>query len=121
MGTQSTLAVPQLGELLRHWRQERGNSQLELSMDTDISEFCGKRAKHSQPGLSFHRIRCLEHSSPRTERSVLASGFATQFSEQGIDAERMAVVTRAIDRMLRQHELHPALGTGPVLECDSDQ
>src|SRR6516162_4103812 len=38
------------------------------------SEFCGKRAKHSQPGFSFHRIRCLEHSSPRTERSAARVG-----------------------------------------------
>ena len=36
MGMQSTPAVPQLGELLRYWRQERGKSQLELSMDTGI-------------------------------------------------------------------------------------
>jgi len=68
MGTESTFAVPQLGELLRHWRQERGKSQLDLSMDTGSlaapSEFCGKRAKHSQPGFSLHSIRCLEHSSP---------------------------------------------------------
>jgi hypothetical protein len=48
---------------------------------------------------------------PLRERNVLllASGFAPQFSEQSIDAEQMAIVTRAIDRMLRQHEPHPAL------------
>ena len=48
---------------------------------------------------------------PLRERNLLllASGFAPQFSEQPIDAEQMAIVTRAIDRMLRQHEPHPAL------------
>jgi transcriptional regulator with XRE-family HTH domain len=38
MATQSASAVPQLGELLRYWRQERGKSQLNLSLDTGISQ-----------------------------------------------------------------------------------
>ncbi|HEX8892019.1 MAG TPA: transcriptional regulator, partial [Terriglobales bacterium] len=48
---------------------------------------------------------------PLRERNVLllASGFAPQYSEHNLDAGQMAVVTRAIDRMLQQHEPHPAL------------
>ena len=48
---------------------------------------------------------------PLRERNVLllASGYAPVYSEQSMDAEQMAVVTRAVDRMLRQHEPHPAL------------
>ena len=38
MDTQSTSTVPQLGKLLRYWRQERGKSQLDLSLDTGISQ-----------------------------------------------------------------------------------
>ena len=38
MATQSASAVPQLGELLRYWRRERGKSQLDLSLDTGISQ-----------------------------------------------------------------------------------
>src|SRR5271156_1033685 len=38
MATQSVSAVPQLGELLRYWRQERSKSQLDLSLDTGISQ-----------------------------------------------------------------------------------
>ena len=38
MPTQSASTVPQLGELLRYWRQERGKSQLDLSLDTGISQ-----------------------------------------------------------------------------------
>ena len=52
MGTQSTSAVSQLGELLRYWRQERGKSQLDLSVDTGISQrhlsFVESGPKHSQ-------------------------------------------------------------------------
>ena len=48
---------------------------------------------------------------PLRERNVLllASGYAPQYSEQRMDAEQMAIVTRAIDRMLQQHEPYPAL------------
>jgi len=43
---------------------------------------------------------------PLRERNILllASGFAPKYSEQSMDAEQMAIVNRAIDRMLRQYE-----------------
>jgi len=113
MGTESTFAVPQLGELLRHWRQERGKSQLDLSMDTGISQrhLSFVESGRSTPSRDFLSIVSDALNVPLRERNVLllASGFAPQFSEQSIDAEQMAVVTRAIDRMLQQHEPHPAL------------
>jgi len=113
MGTQTNLAVPQLGELLRYWRQERGKSQLDLSMDTGFSQrhLSFVESGRSAPSRDFLSIVSDALNIPLRERNVLlqASGFAPQFSEQSIDAGQMAVVTRAIDRMLQQHEPHPAL------------
>jgi transcriptional regulator with XRE-family HTH domain len=113
MATQSLSIVPQLGELLRYWRQERGKSQLDLSMDTGISQrhLSFVESGRSAPSRDFLSIVSDALNIPLRERNVLllASGFAPQFSEQRIDAEQMAVVTRAIDRMLQQHEPHPAL------------
>jgi transcriptional regulator with XRE-family HTH domain len=113
MGTQSTLAVPQLGELLRYWRQERGKSQLDLSMDTGISQrhLSFVESGRSAPSRDFLSIISDALDIPLRERNVLllASGYAPQYSEQNMDAEQMAIVTRAIDRMLQQHEPHPAL------------
>jgi transcriptional regulator with XRE-family HTH domain len=113
MGTQSTTAVPQLGELLRYWRQERGKSQLDLSMDTGISQrqrSCVESGRRS-PSRDFLSIGSDALNIPLRERNVLllASGFAPQYGEQSMDAEQMAVITKAIDRMLQQHEPHPAL------------
>src|ERR1700752_4326321 len=113
MATQSTAAVPQLGELLRYWRQERGKSQLDLSMDTGISQRhlsfveSGRRA----PSRDFLSIVSDALDIPLRERNILllASGYAPQYSEPGMDAEQMGIITRAIDRMLQQHEPHPAL------------
>ena len=113
MATQSTPAVPQLGELLRYWRQERGKSQLDLSMDTGISQrhLSFVESGRSAPSRDFLSIVSDALNIPLRERNVLllASGYAPQYSEQGVDAEQTAIVTRAIDRMLRQHEPHPAL------------
>src|SRR5580693_4615507 len=113
MGTQSTLAVPQLGQLLRYWRQERGKSQLDLSMDTGISQrhLSFVESGRSTPSRDFLSIVSDALNIPLRERNVLllASGYAPQYSEQSMDAEQMAIITRAIDRMLQQHEPHPAL------------
>jgi transcriptional regulator with XRE-family HTH domain len=113
MGTELTPAVPQLGELLRHWRQERGKSQLELSMDTGISQrhLSFVESGRSSPSGDFLSIVSDALNIPLRERNVLllASGYAPQYSEQSVDGEQMAIVTRAIDRMLQQHEPHPAL------------
>jgi transcriptional regulator with XRE-family HTH domain len=113
METQPTLAVPQLGELLRYWRQERGKSQLDLSMDTGISQrhLSFVESGRSAPSRDFLSIVSDALNVPLRERNVLllASGYAPQYSEQSMDAEQMAIVTRAIDRMLEQHEPHPAL------------
>ena len=113
MGTQSTLAVPQLGELMRYWRQERGKSQLDLSMDTGISQrhLSFVESGRSAPSRDLLFIVSDALNIPLRERNtlLLASGFAPQYSEQSIDAGQMEVVTRAIDRMLQQHEPHPAL------------
>src|SRR6202789_2055256 len=113
MATQSASSVPQLGEMLRYWRHERGKSQLELSLDTGISQrhLSFVESGRSAPSRDLLSIISDALNIPLRERNalLLASGFAPQFSEQSIDAGQMAVVTRAIDRMLQQHEPHPAL------------
>ena len=113
MDMQSTTTVPQLGELLRYCRQERGKSQLELSMDTGISQrhLSFVESGRSAPSRDFLSTVSDALNIPLRERNalLLASGFAPQYGEQSIDARQMAVLTRAIDRMLQQHEPHPAL------------
>jgi len=113
MATQSTSAVPQLGELLRYWRQQRGKSQLDLSMDTGISQrhLSFVESGRSSPSRDFLSVVSDALNIPLRERNLLllASGFAPQYSEQSMDAEQMSIVTRAINRMLEQNEPHPAL------------
>jgi len=113
MGMQSTPAVPRIGELLRYWRHERGKSQLDLSLDTGISQrhLSFVESGRSSPSRELLSIVSDALNIPLRERNalLLASGYAPQYTEQSMNAEQMAIVTRAIDRMLQQHEPHPAL------------
>ena len=125
MATQSASAVPQLGELLRYWRQERGKSQLDLSLDTGISQrhLSFVESGRSAPSRDFLSMVSDALNIPLRERNVLllASGYAPLYSEQSMDAEQMAIVTRAIDRMLRAARAASGTCSGPALECDSNQ
>ena len=113
MGTQATRVAPSLGELLRYWRHERSKSQLDLSIDTGISQrhLSFVESGRSAPSRDLLFVVCESLSIPLRERNtlLLASGYAPQYSEPTMDHEQMAVVTMAIDRMLQQHEPHPAL------------
>src|SRR5262244_1807871 len=104
MQTEEHLQEHELGNLLRYWRQERGKSQLHLSLDTGISQrhLSFVESGRSAPSREFLSIVSDALSIPLRERNalLLASGFAPQYAEHGLDADQMAVVSRAIDRML---------------------
>jgi transcriptional regulator with XRE-family HTH domain len=113
MAMQSASTVPQLREILRYWRHERGKSQLDLSLDTGISQrhLSFVESGRSAPSRDFLSVVSDALNIPLRERNVLrlASGYAPLYSEQNMDTEQMAIVTQAVDRMLQQHEPHPAL------------
>lgn len=113
MPTPPASAVPQLGELLRYWRRERGKSQFDVSVDTGISQrhLSFVESGRSAPSRDVLSLVSDVLNIPLRDRNLLllASGYAPLYSERSMNAEQMSVVTRAIDRMLEQHEPHPAL------------
>ena len=98
MATQSASTVPQLGEMLRYWRHERGKSQLDLSLDTGISQrhLSFVESGRSVPSRDFLSTVSDALNIPLRERNVLllASGYAPLYSEQSMDAKQMAIVTQ---------------------------
>jgi transcriptional regulator with XRE-family HTH domain len=102
-----------LGELLRQWRKRRSVSQLELSLDSDISarhlSFIETgRSKPSREVL----VRLAETLEvPLRERNtlLLAAGYAPLYPERPLDASEMEPVREALDRFLRAHEPYPAV------------
>lgn len=102
-----------LGGLLRYWRGQRGKSQLDLSLDAGVSQRHISFVESGRSVPSREVLLTLSQSLeiPLRERNVLllASGYAPVYQESALDAPEMAVVARAVDRMLTQHEPHPAL------------
>src|ERR1700744_2625381 len=113
MATQHSIKVQELGDLLRYWRGKRGKSQLELSLDTGISQ---RHLSFVESGRSVPSRDLLSTVSealgiPLRERNtlLLASGYAPLYNECAWDGAEMAAVTQAVERLLLQHEPHPAL------------
>ena len=102
-----------LGDLLRYWRDVRGRSQLDLSLDTGISQ---RHLSFIESGRSVPSRQALMDLAealdvPLRDRNalLLASGYAPLYSEAPWDAAEMRSVKRALERMLRQHEPYPAM------------
>jgi transcriptional regulator with XRE-family HTH domain len=108
-----TNITPNLGVLLRHWRDLRGRSQLDLSLDTGISQkqISFVESGRSVPGRQTLMTIAQALDIPLRDRNnlLLAAGYAPMFSDAAWDSLEMTSVTKALTRMLRQHEPFPAL------------
>ncbi|GAB7538599.1 helix-turn-helix domain-containing protein [Burkholderia sp. 3C] len=102
-----------LGDLLRHWRDVRGVSQLDLSYEAGVSQrqISFIESGRSVPGRQTLLDLAQTLDVPLRERNglLLAAGYAPLFPETAWNAQEMQAVTRAVDRMLRQHEPFPAI------------
>lgn len=103
----------ELGRLLRHWRDIRGKSQIDLSLDTGVSQ---RHLSFIESGRSAPSRQTLVNIAqaldvPFRDRNELwiAAGFAPIYKEDAWNAEEMGSVTRALDRILCHHEPFPAI------------
>jgi transcriptional regulator with XRE-family HTH domain len=106
-------AVTELGTLLRDWRDMRGKNQIDLSLDTGVSQ---RYISFIESGRSVPSRQTLMDIAealdiPLRDRNtlLLAAGYAPIYSEGAWNAKEMRSVTRAIERILRQHEPFPAV------------
>lgn len=102
-----------VGELLRYWRGIRGLSQLDLALDVSISQ---RHLSFIESGRSVPSRRVVitfaeRLGMPLRERNslLLAAGYAPLYQEPLLDDATMAVVTRAIEQIMENHEPHPAI------------
>ena len=106
-------AANELGLLLRHWRDLRGRSQFDLSLDAGLSQrqISFIESGRSVPGRQTVLDLAQALDIPLRERNtlLLAAGYAPIYSEGAWNGPEMQVVTRALERMLRQHEPFPAV------------
>jgi transcriptional regulator with XRE-family HTH domain len=101
------------GQLLREWRRRRGVSQLELSLDSDISarHLSFVETGRSTPSREVVARLAETLEVPLRERNalLLAAGYAPLYAERPLEAQEMEPVRAALDRFLRAHEPYPAI------------
>jgi transcriptional regulator with XRE-family HTH domain len=106
-------AANELGVLLRHWRDLRGKSQFDLSLDTGVSQrhISFIESGRSAPGRHTLLEIAQALDIPLRDRNtlLLAAGYAPIYSEGAWNGPEMQSVTGALERMLRQHEPFPAV------------
>ena len=108
-----TRTANEFGSLLRHWRDLRGKSQFDLSLDTGVSQ---KQISFVESGRSVPNRQALAIIAqaldiPLRDRNtlLLACGYAPIYSESDWDSVEMKSVTDALKRILRQQEPFPAM------------
>jgi len=111
--SESKTASNPAGVLLRQWRDIRGKTQLDLSFDAGVSQ---KHISFVESGRSMPSRQMLLDLAqaldvPLRERNelLMAAGYAPVYSDQALDAPLMNSVSKALQRMLRQHEPFPAI------------
>jgi transcriptional regulator with XRE-family HTH domain len=102
-----------LGDLLRYWRESCRKSQLGLSLDSGLSQ---RHLSFIENGRSIPSRRTLLEIAraleiPFRDRNtlLLSAGYAPAYSEDTWDAPEMQGITKALERVLRQHEPFPAV------------
>ena len=109
---------PEVGSLLRQWRERRRVTQLELALDAGISprHLSFVETGRSKPGREM-LLRALEQLKvPFREqnRLLLAAGHAPAFPERSLDDPDLAPVRDALDVILSGHEPYPAVAVDRV-------
>lgn len=100
------------GRLLKDWRWRRGFSQLDLAVaarttQRHLSFVESGRAKPSRE-MILRLAATLSLSLRQQNALMLAAGYAPAWHERDLSAPDLAVVNRALDYMLGQHEPYPA-------------
>ena len=106
-------ATRPVGNLLREWRQRRRMSQLDFSVEAEISSkhLSFLETGRSQPSreMVLHLAELLE--VPLRERNALliAAGFAPMFQERALNDPDLEPARQAVELVLKGHEPYPAI------------
>ncbi|MFI5444794.1 helix-turn-helix domain-containing protein [Polaromonas sp. UC242_47] len=107
-------ASPQaFGEHLRHWRQHRRLSQLDLASEADISTRHLSFVETGRASPSREMVLRLSErlDIPLRERNTLlvAAGYAPMYRERPLDDPALDAARQAVELILQSHEPYPAL------------
>lgn len=102
-----------VGQLLREWRERRRLSQLELSIQADIStrhlSFIETGRSRPTPAMILRLTEHLEVPLRERNQVLLAGGYAPAYPQHGLDEPELAQVRAALRLVLTGHEPYPAV------------
>src|SRR6185436_12105978 len=106
-------AVVHFSSLLKHWRNVRLLTQIELAGDADISarHLCFLETGRAQPSRDMVQLLGSALDLPLEERNALhvVAGFVPPYGDKGLAAENLQPVRQALDFILRQQEPYPGI------------
>lgn len=110
--TSTSVRAP-VGQLLREWRERRRLSQLQLSIQAEIStwhlSFVETGRSRPTPAMILRLTEHLEVPLRERNQLLLAGGYAPAYPQHGMDEPELASVRDALRLVLRGHEPYPAL------------
>ena len=115
MSLQSTppTAADPFGTHLRHWRQHRRLSQLDLAHEAQVStrHLSYVETGRAEPSREMVLRLAERLEVPLRERNVLlvAAGYAPMYRQRSLDDPALASARRAVELVLKGHEPFPAL------------
>jgi transcriptional regulator with XRE-family HTH domain len=102
-----------IGDHLREWRQRRRLSQLDLSLDAEIStkHLSFLETGRARPSREMVLKLAERLDVPLRERNVLlvSAGYAPVFPQRTLDDPALQQARKAVDLVLKGHEPYPAL------------
>jgi transcriptional regulator with XRE-family HTH domain len=102
-----------LGYLFRYWREVRGKSQLDLSLDAGVSQrhisFIESGRSHPSRQMIVDLAQALNVPLRECNALLLAGGYAAAYLENGWESQEMAPIRKALERILKQQEPYPAV------------
>jgi transcriptional regulator with XRE-family HTH domain len=106
-------ATPPVGQLLREWRERRRISQLDLSIQADISarhlSFVETGRSRPTPGMILRLSEQLDVPLRERNALLLAGGYAPAYPEHSLDEPELTRLRAALRQILTGHEPYPAL------------
>jgi transcriptional regulator with XRE-family HTH domain len=101
------------GSLLREWRERRRMSQLDLSVEAEVStrhlSFVETGRSKASRELLLHLADRLEVPLRERNALLLAAGYAPVYRETSLDADELGPVRAALDKILAGHDPYPAV------------
>tara|TARA_R100000005_G_scaffold96434_1_gene83303 strand:- start:1555 stop:2481 length:927 start_codon:yes stop_codon:yes gene_type:complete len=119
-GSAMQTPVSGLGQLLRHWRQVRGMSQLDLALEAESSarhlSFIETGRAQASRDMVLRLAEAMELPLRERNRLLNAAGYAPAYAARTLGDAQFDKVRAALDFMLRQQEPYPAIVMNRVFD-----